>query len=146
MRPRTRSWFVDQMCFLFFFMIDACISQTFVYKLVLTALNNWNCKKFHKCTNSIKGGCIIQQAFDGYVTVERKYGSELFTMKTSPSNGKARLQSSFIYITASEGPESHLFVKSKDRRIHHSEKVCTVMLLIYYFSIQKDDITIRFCV
>ena len=71
-----------------------------------------------------KGGCIIQQAFDGYVTVERKYGSELFTMKTSPSNGKARLQSSFIYITASEGPESHLFVKSKDRRIHHSEKVC----------------------
>ena len=70
-----------------------------------------------------KGGCIIQQAFDGFVSVERKYGNELFTLKTSPSNGKARLQSSFIYVTASEGNESHLFVKSKDRRIHHSSKV-----------------------
>ena len=53
-----------------------------------------------------------------------KYKSAYVIYEWSPSNGKARLQSSFIYITASEGPESHLFVKSKDRRIHHSEKVC----------------------
>ena len=56
-------------------------------------------------------------------SVERRLGQELFTMKTSPSNGKARLQSSFLYVTASLGEESHLFIKSNDRRIHHSRKV-----------------------
>lgn len=71
----------------------------------------------------IDDSCIIQQTTDGYVSVDRKYGNELFTLKTSPSNGRARLQSSFIYVTASLGAEAHLFVKSKDRRIHHSEKV-----------------------
>jgi len=70
--------------------------------------------------------CIIQQTFDGYVSVERKHGNELFSLKTSPGNGKARLQSSFIYVTASTGNEAHLFVKSKDRRIHHSTKAFVV--------------------
>lgn len=104
---------------------DAPMSAHERSTIILENVEYWHTEKAHFWSID-EGGCIIQQAFDGYVTVERKYGSELFTMKTSPSNGKARLQSSFIYITASEGPESHLFVKSKDRRIHHSEKAFTV--------------------
>ena len=74
---------------------------------------------------------IIVSNLDDYLhdlgvpfSVERKYGNELFSIKTSPTNGKARLESSFIYVTASYGSEAHLFVKSKDRRIHHGDKVC----------------------
>ena len=66
--------------------------------------------------------------FEGQVhyfnySVERKYGNELFTLKTSPSNGKTRMSSSFLYTTASIGPDSHLFVKSNNKRIHSSENV-----------------------
>lgn len=68
----------------------------------------------------------IKQTPDGLVTVERKHGLELFTLKTSPSNGKARLQSSFLYLTASMGEESHIFVKSNDRRIHYNGQAFVV--------------------
>lgn len=68
----------------------------------------------------------ITQTPDGLVTVERRYGEEVFTLKTSPSNGKARLQSSFMYLTASMGEESHIFVKSNDRRIHYNGKAFVV--------------------
>ena len=97
----------------------------------LENVNYWQTEKAHFWQID-EGGCIIQQSFDGYVSVERKYGSELFTLKTSPGNGKARLQSSFIYITASEGSESHLFVKTKDRRIHHSAKVCVINKVAFF--------------
>jgi hypothetical protein len=72
--------------------------------------------------NSVK----ITQTRDGLVSVERKHGEELFTIKTSPSNGKARLHSSFMSIPASMGEESHLFVKSNDRRIHYNGKAFVV--------------------
>ncbi len=62
----------------------------------------------------------VKQTPDGLVSVERKHGCEMFTLKTSPSNGKARLQSSFLYLTASMGEESHIFVKSNDRRLHYN--------------------------
>jgi len=68
----------------------------------------------------------ITQTQDGLVSVERKYGEELFVLKASPNNGKARLQSSFMYLTASMGEESHLFVKSNDRRIHYNGKAFVV--------------------
>ena len=75
----------------------------------------------------------LSSAFRFLCSVERKLGQELFTMKTSPSNGKARLQSSFLYVTASLGEDSHLFVKSNDRRIHHSRKVT----VIYYYKLSN---------
>jgi hypothetical protein len=62
----------------------------------------------------------IRQTSDGLVTVERRHGSENFVLKTSPSNGKVRLQSSFLYLTASLGMESHIFVRSNDRRLHYN--------------------------
>lgn len=68
----------------------------------------------------IFGDIVITQTQDGLVSVERRYGRELFVLKTSPSNGKARLGNSFMYVTASMGQEAHLFVKSNDRRIHYN--------------------------
>jgi hypothetical protein len=68
----------------------------------------------------IFGDIIITQTQDGLVSVERRYGREVFVLKTSPSNGKARLGNSFMYVTASMGQEAHLFVKSNDRRIHYN--------------------------
>lgn len=68
----------------------------------------------------------VTQTQDGLVSVERKYGEEVFILKASPNNGKARLQSSFMYLTASMGEESHLFVKSNDRRIHYNGKAFVV--------------------
>ena len=62
----------------------------------------------------------IKQTPDGLVSVERKHGNEHFVLKTSPGNGKVRLQSSFLYLTASMGDEAHIFVKSNDRRIHYN--------------------------
>ena len=53
-------------------------------------------------------------------SVERRLGTEQFILKTSPANGKAKLQSSFMYLTASLGNEAHLFVKSHERRLHYS--------------------------
>lgn len=68
----------------------------------------------------------IMQTPDGLVSVERRHGEEIFKLRTSPSNGKALLQSSFMYLTASMGEESHLFVKSNDRRIHYNGKAFVV--------------------
>jgi len=62
----------------------------------------------------------IRQTRDGLVTIDRKLGNELFSLRTSPSNGKVRLSSSFIYLTASMGDEAHVFVKSNERRIHYN--------------------------
>jgi len=59
------------------------------------------------------------QTSDGYVTVERSCGRERVVIKSSPSNGKARFESNFIYVTASVGAKPHLFVKSYERRLHH---------------------------
>jgi len=62
----------------------------------------------------------VKQTTDGLVTVERRHGNELFSLRTSPSNGKVRLASSFVYLTASMGEEAHVFVKSNERRIHYN--------------------------
>jgi len=62
----------------------------------------------------------VTQTLDGLVTVGRKYGNEQFAMRTSPTNGKCRLESSFVYMTASMGDEAHVFIKSNERRIHYN--------------------------
>ena len=65
-------------------------------------------------------GVSVQQTSDGLVSVERFLGKERFLLKASPSNGRVRVDSSFIQMTASQGEGSHLFVKSGDRRLHYS--------------------------
>ncbi len=74
---------------------------------------------FVRCT-TFRKKCIFLGFSYLFFSVERKHGCELFTLKTSPSNGKARMQSSFLYLTASMGEESHIFVKSNDRRLHYN--------------------------
>ena len=66
------------------------------------------------------GSVFVRQKDDGLVTIERTFGNERFLLKVSPNNGKARMESSFIHLTASLGLDSHLFVKSGDRRMHYS--------------------------
>lgn len=68
----------------------------------------------------------IKQTNDGLVCVERKHGTEHFLLRSSPNNGKSKAQSSFLYMTASSGQEAHLFVKSKERRIHYNGEVFVV--------------------
>ena len=65
-------------------------------------------------------GILIKQTKDGFVIIERQNGMEKFIFKTSPSNGKVRLESSFIHATASLGEESHLFIKSGNHRLHYN--------------------------
>ena len=63
---------------------------------------------------------FIQQTEDGLVTVEREVQGDRFVLKTSPSNGKAKIDSRFVQMTASLGEESHMFLRSGDRRLHYS--------------------------
>lgn len=76
------------------------------------------------------GEVSVQQTRDGLVIVERMGGSQKFLLKTSPGNGKARLESSFAHVTASLGEESHLFIKSDDRRLHYNGQ--TNMFIVRY--------------
>jgi len=71
---------------------------------------------------------FIQQTEDGLVTVEREVEGDKFVLKTSPNNGKAKIDSSFLLMTASLGEESHVFLRSGDRRLHYGgqSKVFTV--------------------
>ena len=52
--------------------------------------------------------------------VERDNEKLQFLMRTSPNNGKARFESNFMYATASVGNEPHIFVRSRDRRLHYN--------------------------
>ena len=69
---------------------------------------------------------LILQTADGLVTVDRQHGNEKFSLRTSPSNGKVRLGSSFLYLTASMGDEAHVFIKSNERRIHYNGQAFVV--------------------
>ena len=68
--------------------------------------------------NNIK----VIQTSDGFVTVER----DSFQLKSSPNNGRARFQSNFVYLTASVGPEPHIFVRSHERRLHYNGELFVV--------------------
>ena len=77
----------------------------------------------------VMGPVFIQQTEDGLVIVEREtQQGDKFLLKSSPSNGKVKLNSPFVQMTASLGTESHLFLRSMDRRLHYSgeTKVFTV--------------------
>ena len=68
----------------------------------------------------IISGISVKQTRDGLVIIERQNGSEKFIFKTSPNNGKVKLESSFVHVTASLGEESHMFVKSGNHRLHYN--------------------------
>ena len=62
----------------------------------------------------------VQQTPDGLVSVERFVDSDCFLLKASPANGKVRVNSTFLQTTDSLGEESHVFLRSGDRRLHYS--------------------------
>ena len=66
------------------------------------------------------GGISVTQTRDGLVTVERQTGGVKLIIRTSPNNGKVRFDSGLVQLTASLGQESHLFLRSGDRRLHYS--------------------------
>ena len=68
----------------------------------------------------IFGQLFIKQTQDGMVIIEKLTESGKVILKASPSNGKVKFESSFIHLTASLGPESHIFLKSHDRRLHYN--------------------------
>jgi len=67
------------------------------------------------------GPVFIQQKEDGLVIVEKEtqYGNKV-VIKSSPSNGKIKYETSNLQMTASMGKESHLFLRSTDRRLHYN--------------------------
>jgi len=67
------------------------------------------------------GPVFIQQKEDGLVIVEKETqrGNKI-VLKSSPSNGKIKYETSSLQMTASMGQESHLFLRSMDRRLHYN--------------------------
>jgi len=67
------------------------------------------------------GPVFIQQKEDGLVIVEKKtqHGNKI-VLKSSPSNGKIKYETRSLQMTASMGTESHLFLRSMDRRLHYN--------------------------
>jgi len=64
---------------------------------------------------------FVQQTADGLVIIERTMENGVkISMRASPSNGKIRMDSHFVQVTASLGDESHMFLRSKDRRLHYN--------------------------
>ena len=44
---------------------------------------------------------------------------EKVLLKTSPGNGKAKIETKFCYITASQSYNPHVFVRSEGSRFHY---------------------------
>jgi len=67
------------------------------------------------------GPVFIQQKEDGLVIVEKEtqHGNKI-VLKSSPSNGKIKYEAETLQMTASMGTESHLFLRSMDRRLHYN--------------------------
>jgi len=100
---------------------------------VTTSIQQLDKARYWRTQGSVEcwviGPVFIQQTEDGLVIVEREtQQGDKFILKTSPSNGKVKVESWFLQMTASLGMESHLFLRSKDRRLHYSgeTKVFTV--------------------
>ena len=67
------------------------------------------------------GPIFIQQKEDGLVIIEKDVGQDnKIFLRSSPSNGKVRLDSDFVQMTASLGTDAHMFVRSQNRRLHYS--------------------------
>jgi len=85
----------------------------------LDSAQYWRTEKNVDCW--IFGEIFIQQMFDGLVIIERTMEDKSkISIKSSPSNGKIRLDSDFVQVTASLGDDSHMFLRSRDRRLHYN--------------------------
>jgi len=85
----------------------------------LDSAQYWRTEKNVDCW--IFGDLFIQQTFDGLVIIERTMEDKSkISIKSSPSNGKIRLDSDFVQVTASLGDDSHMFLRSRDRRLHYN--------------------------
>jgi len=65
-------------------------------------------------------GIRVEQGEDGLVRVERLNRGDTLVVRTSPSNGRIKVTSEFLFATASRGDEEHVFIRSGSRRIHYS--------------------------
>ena len=100
---------------------------------VTTSIRQLDKAKYWRTADNVDcwviGPVFVQQTEDGLVIVEREtQQGDKFFLRASPSNGKIKLDSRFVQMTASLGAESHLFLRSRDRRLHYSgeTKVFTV--------------------
>ncbi|XP_040565763.1 uncharacterized protein fest [Lepeophtheirus salmonis] len=106
------------------FLMSCSLSATNLAQAIYQSIENLREAEFWRTADGLNcwgiNGVLIRQTSDGLTTVERQHGAEKFVLKTSPNNGKARLESSFLYVTASLGEEAHIFIKSEDRRLHYN--------------------------
>jgi len=99
---------------------------------VTASIDQLDKAKYWRTENGIDcwviGQVYIRQMEDGLVTVQREVQGSTFILRTSPSNGKVRFDSRFLAVTASLGLEAHMFLRSRDRRLHYGgeTKVFTV--------------------
>lgn len=69
------------------------------------------------------GGLRLRQTRDGFliVTREGQEGESSRSIVTvSPANGKLKYVSGEVTVTASQGTEAHLFLRSTEKRVHYS--------------------------
>jgi len=66
-------------------------------------------------------GIRVEQGDDGLVRVERLNRGDTLVVRISPSNGRLKVTSEFLFATASRGDEEHVYIRSGSRRIHYSE-------------------------
>ena len=99
--------------------------------------------------------CII--GWDQCETGQRWTGDcrDYILIKTSPNNGKVRFDSRMVQVTASLGQESHMFLRSGDRRLHYcgQSTVFTVRnaghsagFILTETGFTKEVVTVTFCV
>jgi len=65
-------------------------------------------------------GIRVEQGEDGLVRVERLNRGDTLMVRTSPTNGRIKVTSEFLFATASRGDEGHVYIRSGSRRIHYS--------------------------
>jgi len=65
-------------------------------------------------------GIRVEQGDDGLVRVERLNRGDTLVVRISPSNGRLKVTSEFLFATASRGDEEHVYIRSGSRRIHYS--------------------------
>jgi len=100
---------------------------------VNTSIRLLDTARYWRTRNSVDcwiiGPIFIQQTEDGMVVIEKdvEQGKKIF-LRSSPSNGKVKADTHFVQVTASLGTESHMFLRSLNRRLHYSgqSKVFTV--------------------
>lgn len=53
-------------------------------------------------------------------SIDKRIKENRFFLKTSPGNGKAKIETKSCYLTASQSINPHLYVRSGESRFHYS--------------------------